>query len=109
MRRLFFIFLAVCIVATICIGCGKKEGDEPTKYRSQAGLEQLTKQAQQSGAGAGGAASNPRFSSAKSITPANNTAKDIDGIIRPVLVKFFGDARLMSAKGPEAPQRDGEV
>lgn len=103
---LSFFFLA----AVMFSGCGKKEGDEPTKYASQDGLEQLTKQAQKTGAtAAAGAISNPRFSSAKSVTPTNATAKDIDGIIRPVLVKFFGDARLISAKGPEAPQRDGEV
>jgi hypothetical protein len=37
------------------------------------------------------------------------TARDIDRLIRPVLMKQFGDARLVSAKGPEAAIRDGEV
>ncbi|HOX54587.1 MAG: hypothetical protein PHI86_01095 [Candidatus Omnitrophica bacterium] len=108
--RSFAVILSLFFLAAVMFsGCGKKEGDEPTKYVSQAGLEQLTKQAQKTGATTAGITSNPKFSSAKGITPANTTAKDIDGIIRPVLAKFFGDARLVSAKGPEAPQRDGEV
>jgi hypothetical protein len=53
---------------------------------------------------------NSRFSSAKDITASSSpTAKDIDTRIRPVLVNVFGDARLVSAKGPEAPKLDGEV
>jgi len=91
---LFFIFIGS--------GCGKREGDEPTKYRSQAGLEKLTMQAQIT-------QNNPKFSFARNVTPANPSGKDIDSIIRPVLVRTFKDARLVSAKGPEAPQRDGEV
>lgn len=85
-------------------GCGQKPGDEPTKYRSQEGLEKLTASAQ-----AGASAANPGFSLARNITPGTPTSKDIDSIIRPVLARTFKDVRLISAKGPEAPKIDGEV
>jgi hypothetical protein len=101
-------------VMTIISGsaCGQRaEGDEPTKYQSQAGLEKLTQQAAQRSkqASAQSGPVNSRFSSAKNITAASPTSKDIDSIIRPVLVKQFGDARLLSAAGPEKPKIDGEV
>jgi hypothetical protein len=100
--------------------CGqRKEGDEPTKYQSQAGLEKLTQQAAQGfPASRPGQAKqtttksgpvNSKFSSAKNITATSPNGKDIDSIIRPVLARQFGDARLVSSKGPEAPKRDGEV
>lgn len=85
-------------------GCGQKPGDEPTKYRSQEGLEKLTMQAQ-----AAATADNPKFRAQRNITPENASAKDIDSIIRPVLVRIFKDAKLVSAIGPEAPKVDGEV
>lgn len=93
---------ALFFVIFISNGCGKNAGDEPTKYQSQAGLENLTMQAQT-------AQDNPGFALARNITPANATAKDIDLIMRPVLVKAFKAAKLISAKGPEAPRVDGEV
>jgi hypothetical protein len=99
------LFFAALFFAFAGTGCGQKAGDEPTKYASQEGLEKLTMQAQSAQA----AQKNAKFSSAKNITPANTTAKDLDSVIRPVLVRTFGDARLISAKGPEAPQKDGEV
>jgi len=91
--------------------CGQREKDEPSKHQSQSGLEQLTRQAAQKTTG-NSRVSDPvgsRFSSAKNITATTATARDIDSLIRPVLVKQFGDARLVSAKGPEAPKLDGEV
>jgi hypothetical protein len=92
--------------------CGqRKEGDEPTKYQSQAGLEKLTQQAAQQSKQTTTKSGplNSKFSSAKNITATSPNGKDIDSIISPVLVKQFGDARLVSSKGPEAPKRDGEV
>jgi hypothetical protein len=104
------ISMAVMGFLLLFTGCGGKAGDEPTKYQSQAGLEALTKQAAQNQAAESmGLADNPGFFSANNIIPSNATAKDIDGIIRPVLRKVFKDARLVSARGPEAPKIDGEV
>jgi len=103
-------YLAVVLIAStlffaifVSNGCSKNTGDEPTKYQSQAGLEKLTMQ--------GGQASpdNPQFFSARNFTSETAVSKDIDSIIRPVLVKAFKEAKLISAKGPEAPRRDGEV
>jgi hypothetical protein len=103
-RYLAAVLIASALFFAIIIsnGCGKDAGDEPTRYQSQAGLEKLTVQART-------AQNNPGFSLARNIIPANATAKDIDSIIRPVLVKMFKDAKLVSAKGPEAPRWDGEV
>jgi hypothetical protein len=103
MKRSFSIW-AVFFFALVGTGCGQNSGDEPTKYQSQAGLEKLTAQAQNKAT-----ADNPKFSSVNNIVPGTTTSKDIDSIIRPVLAKTFKDARLSSANGPEAPQRDGEI
>lgn len=106
---------SVCFAIAILGGCGKGEarlGDEPTKYQSQVGLEKLTREAAQrasTATSAGSISDNPKFMLAINTTPASAAAKDIDSIIRPVLVKFFKDAKLVSAKGPEAPRIDGEV
>jgi len=66
-------------------GCGEKLGDEPTKYQSQEGLAKLSGMtAPQNTPG-----DNPDFKSLKAIPPQTPTAKDIDSIIRPALVKIF--------------------
>ena len=103
-------FLTVALVSSLCClfaavnaGCGVKAADEPTKYRSQEGLEKLTAQA------AASAPDNPAFLLAKDRTSGSPNAQDIDSIIRPVLARSFKDAKLVSATGPEAPKRDGEV
>jgi hypothetical protein len=113
-RQPLYLFAVICFfVAFVITGtaCSKKEGDEPTKYRSQAGLEQLTQQAAQKSKEVAlkFGQINSRFSFVKNLAPIASTAKDIDSIIRPVLAKQFTGARLVSATGPEAPQRDGEV
>lgn len=100
----FPIVLAVVFVGS---GCGAKADDEPTKYRSQEGLERLTAQAQAKQAQA--TQDNPSFLLAKNVTPATPTGKDIDAIVRPVLKGMFKDARLVKATGLEAPKVDGEV
>ncbi len=98
------------VLAMFVIGmssCGQKTVDEPTKYRSQAGLEALTQQAQK--ATQGSSAQNPQFLTAKETKNFPGRTKDIDGVIRPVLLKLFGGARLISATGEEPPKKDGEV
>ena len=90
-------------VIFISNGCGKNTGDEPTKYQSQAGLEKLTTQQEQF------SPDNPKFFSARDYISGTAISKDIDSIIRPVLIKTFKGAKLISTKGPEAPRRDGEV
>jgi len=91
-------------------GCGGRPEDEPTKYTSQAGLEKLSREAaKKPGAGIGSVSDNPGFFLAKNTTSGTPTSKDIDSIIRPVLVRVFKDARLVLARGPEAPRWDGEV
>ena len=113
-RQFLSVTTAVCLSVFMFAGgcaCAQREGDEPSKYQSQSGLEQLTRQAAQKTTGSSQESGpvNSRFSSTKSITAPITTAKDIDSIVRPVLVKQFGDARLISAKGSEAPKLDGEV
>lgn len=103
-------YLAAALIASalffaifISNGCGKNTEYEPTKYQSQAGLEKLTAQQGQS------SPDNPKFFSIRNFTSGTAVSKDIDSIIRPVLIKAFKDARLISAKGPEAPRWDDEV
>lgn len=86
-------------------GLAEKIGDEPTKYQSQEGLAKLSGMA----APQNTLGDNPDFKSLKAVPPQSPTAKDIDSIIRPALVKIFQDAKLISATGTEAPKTDGEV
>ncbi|MBM3248748.1 MAG: hypothetical protein FJZ10_04975 [Candidatus Omnitrophica bacterium] len=110
MRTLALVGVLVFAAAIIFNGCGKKEGDEPTKYVSQAGLEQLTKQAAQGQAAATqSGANNPKFSSFKDRQPASPAVKNLDAVIRPVLVKQFGQAKLIEENNEPVTRRDGEV
>lgn len=91
-------------------GCGKKEGDEPTKYRSQAGLEKLSrKAAKQQRKVAGGTADNPGFYNSPGIQGKAAEVTDLDAVLRPVLRKLFGDAKIISESGKPDTRPDGEV
>lgn len=102
-RRLVLFFLAICAATVACNGCGKKEFDEPTRYRSQAGLEKLTAQAQML------EKNNRAFSGSKDSGAKAPEVKDLDGVIRPVLKKVFGDAKIISESHLPETKRDGEV
>lgn len=106
-KKFIFAVLAFGIATIICSGCGKKAGDEPTKYRSQEGLAKITQQ--QSAMLKKGSANNPRFLSAANLAPVSEEVKDLDAAIRPVLKNIFGDAKIVSeSKAPET-KADGEV
>ena len=110
----------LCILVFVVVSlsaCGKKEGDEPTKYRSQAGLEKLTQQAQQGagktakqlGAGAKSALANPAFYTAADRGGNAPEVKDLDSAFRPVLKKLFGGAKIVSESRAPETKVDGEV
>lgn len=110
MRKLIIIFCAAFLVAAITTGCGNKEGNEPTKYKSQAGLEKLTREAaNKQNKGIQGSEQNPVFKSSKDIEGRAAEVKDLDSVIRPVLKKLFGDARVIAESKSAETQRDGEV
>ncbi|HTY45046.1 MAG TPA: hypothetical protein VMD52_03530 [Patescibacteria group bacterium] len=110
MYRLAYLFLAACIAVTAGNGCSKKEGEEPTKYKSQAGLEKLTQQAAAGQSRASGNASDNRaFNSAKDTQAQAAEVRDLDSAIRPVLKRLFGDARIVSESARPETKRDGEV
>lgn len=104
--------LPLCIwgLMIICLlGCGKKETDEPTKYRSQAGLEKLSREAANKVAKQGIVRDNPKFFASGDVSGKAPEVRDLDSQIRPVLRKLFGDVRLVSESGAPETQRDGEV
>jgi len=110
MHRSFYVFLVLCIAMIICSGCSKKEGDEPTKYRSQAGLEELTRQAaKQQGQGGGSVADNPGFYSSRDAQGKVTEVRELDGALRPVLKIFFGDAKIISESDKPDIRPDAEV
>jgi hypothetical protein len=116
MRKSILILIPLCVVIILFSGCGKKQDDEPTKKADQSELAKIDKQQQTSKKSAdthkpviGNISDNPAFFSTANHTPANDTAKDIDGIIIPVLKKVFGDAKIIAeSKSPET-KVDGEV
>jgi hypothetical protein len=97
MNRPIFVFIAIITYGILLGGCGQKElGDEPTKYASQDGLEQLTKQAAQgANTATQSGASNPKFKSSSDKQPTSEAVKNLDAAIRPVLVQQFGAAKLI--------------
>lgn len=99
------VFLAVCIAITICSGCGKKEGDEPTKSADQSKLAKMSQQQTTTKS----ISDNPAFYSAVRQSLKDDTAKDIDGIIMPVLKKVFGDAKIIAESKSAETKIDGEV
>jgi len=107
-KRFIFAVAAFGIITTVCLGCGKKAGDEPTKYRSQEGLAKMTQQ-QSDMMKMSSVAKNPRFLVASSLAPASSEVKDLDAAIRPVLKNIFGNAKIVSESKTPETQRDGEV
>lgn len=108
MRKFIFVSFVFLITAVICSGCGKKEGDEPTKYRSQAGLEKLTQEAAKKQSQTF-KEDNARFSGSRDASGKAAEVRDLNSQIKPVLRKLFGDARLVSESGAPETKRDGEV
>ena len=99
-----YLFLICLILSSVLTGCGKKEGDEPTKYRSQEGLERLPRDQ-----GQVLKKDNAAFLGSKDAGAKTPAAKDLDSVIRPVLKKVFGGAKIIAeSKSPET-LRDGEV
>ena len=117
MRRLIFVLITVCLAAIFYSGCGKKEGDEPTRNADQSELARMSQQQPQTSKKSadshkpviGNISDNPAFFSASRQSLANDASKDLDGIIMPVLKKVFGDAKIVAElKSPET-KIDGEV
>ena len=110
-KRVSLNLCVVVFVAVFLSACGKKEGDEPTKYRSQVGLEKLTQQAQQSAGKAvkQGGLANPAFYTAADSGGRAPEVKDLDSAFRPVLQKLFGGARMISESRVAETKVDGEV
>jgi len=111
-KKLFIaapLLLALFCVTVISGGCGQKEGNEPTKYRSQAGLEKLTREAVNKPVKQSIARDNPKFFVFTDNSGKAPEVSDLDSQIRPVLKKLFGDARLVSESGAPETKRDGEV
>ena len=102
--------LVLCVLAFVVSlsACGKKESDEPTKYRSQAGLEKLSREAAKH-QGQSVKKDNLAFNSLRDIQGKAAEVRDLDALIRPVLKKLFGDTRLVSESGAPETKRDGEV
>ncbi len=109
MKKPVFFTLVTCLIM-IAAGpaCGKKEGDEPTKYASQEGLARLTTQAQ-SQSSSKNISVNPAFLAAADKRPATTEAKDLDRIIRPILIKHLNGAKLTEESRAAETKTDGEV
>jgi hypothetical protein len=104
--------LTLCVSGFMIIslsGCSKKEGDEPTKYRSQSGLERLTNEAANKATQQSTAQNNPKFSGFRDSGGKAPEVRDLDSQIRPVLRKLFGDAKIISESSSPQAKPDGEV
>lgn len=117
MRRLIFVLIVVCLITTFYSGCGKKEVDEPTKNADQSELAKMQQQQEQPSKKAAGQqqsttkhiSDNPAFYSEANKAGENDTTKNLDSVIAPVLKKVFGDAKLVAESKAAETKRDGEV
>ena len=118
MRKSILVLISpVCLALIFSSGCGKKQDDEPTKKADQSELARMQKQqeqtpkktAKQNKPAIGNISDNPAFFSTAGRSPVNDTAKDIDSIIMPVLKKVFGDAKFVSESKAPQTKVDGEV
>lgn len=105
MRKLIFIFFSVFITMTACPGCGKTERDEPTKYVSQERLARM----QQQQIPIRHVSNNPAFFVSRDTGARAPEVKDLDGAMRPVLKKLFGDAKIIAESTAPEKKIDGEV
>jgi hypothetical protein len=117
MRKSFFILVSVCLITTFYSGCGKKEGDEPTKNADQSELAKMQQQQNQLSKKTSSQhqtttkdiSDNPAFYIAGNKAGANDTTKNLDSVISPVLKKVFGDAKLIAESKSAETKLDGEV
>lgn len=52
---------------------------------------------------------NPGYFTAKDIPLTADAARDLDGVIRPILTKLFGAAKLVAEGGPDPNRPEGDV
>lgn len=92
MRILTFVLIVVCFVATFLGGCRKKDADKsPPQSRSQFS-DEPTKRKQPT---ITSISDNPAYYSSNDIAPSSST-RDLDGLLRPVLKRLFGDTKLVA-------------
>ena len=104
------IFMFIGSSSIMLYGCGKKEGDEPTKYRSQAGLEKLSKQAAQKSTTVKSITrDNPKFNSSRDIKPESQALKNLDAVIRTVLIQQFGGAKIIAQNNVPVSDRADDL
>lgn len=103
--------VSLCMLSAAVPGCsGKKEEARSPK----AGPASPAQQAPSASTGSGqppimDISDNPNFRSAGAVSPANDTIKDLDAMIAPVLKTYFGDVRLVGQTVEPSTRPDGEV
>ena len=109
MKQASVILVTLGVISLILSGCGQKEGDEPTKYADQSELARISGQQEQASAKQQANQNNSAFAAASGLTLTDETSKDIDGIIAPVLKKVFGGAKIIAESHEPETMDDGEV
>jgi hypothetical protein len=104
------VLASLCVLAT-AVSCSGKKGDTEDRRSVAASTSQ---QKEPGSSRAGGPAitdisDNPGFGSSTAVSPANETVKDLDAMISPVLKAYFGDARLVGQTVEPSTRADGEV
>lgn len=107
-RCLGFIVLGFILFAALIVSaCGKKEERPVPEQRGTTSPKMPV--AKFSHKGMTSISDNPQYFSMDEKSPASIPVKDLDRLIRPVLVKLFGGAKLIEEADNPVTQRDGEV
>jgi hypothetical protein len=126
------VFLLACagiLTVTVAVsGCsGKKQkkeaagdtsqqyatpSEEPTVEKTRGSVSRSTKPAPKGlfpVEGMTDISDNPGYFTAKEIPLTADAARDLDGVIRPILTKLFGAAKIVAEGGPDPNRPGGDV
>jgi len=106
------ILITLCILSILMVfftGCGQKQADEPTKTADQSELARMSGQQGQASTKQEANPSNSAYAAASGLTLTDETSKDIDSLIAPVLKEVFGGAKIIAESHEPETRDDGEV
>ncbi|MFA5554430.1 MAG: hypothetical protein WCZ89_07035 [Phycisphaerae bacterium] len=102
--------LIVCIFSVlifISTGCSKKKSDASGTAAKPS--EQTAVNQQQSSQTIQKISDNPGFFTVSAVSPKSAEVKDLDKLLRPILIELFEDAKLVEQSETPETRADGEV
>lgn len=104
----WYVFMGFMLIMALAVGsCEKKENGTAPGQSSASETDGSAGPFSQEGMAS--ISDNPAFFASRDLVPSSAPVKDLDALIRPVLVKLFGGAKLIEEVNSPVTERDGEV